>query len=104
MVPPEVSKGHPTSPRKGGGRLLWTTILSSNIVTAKISGDGQALAVVVGKTDGKLGAGVMTFIHDLDDGSRNAGLAQPLLHRNSSVGMVYRNCLLYTSPSPRDRG
>ena len=46
-------------------RLLWTTILPSNIVTAKISGDGQALVVVVDTPDEKMGYGALTFVHDL---------------------------------------
>ena len=77
----------PTSPRSTGGRLLWTTMLPANIVTAKISGDGQAIVVVLeGDRDEEGSYGSRTFIHDLEDGS----LSQPALERTISVGMVYK--------------
>ena len=69
-------------------RLLWTTILPSNIVTAKISGDGQALVVVVDTPDEKMGYGALTFVHDMEDGSQS--LLPPSLERSTSVGMVYK--------------
>ena len=37
-------------------------------------------------------------------GRRNAELAQPLSGERFAVGCEVIGCLLYTSPSPRDRG
>lgn len=77
----------PTSPRAAGGRLLWTTLLPSNIVAAKISGDGQAIVVVLeGDEDEDGSFGARTFIHDLEDGSNSAIPTE----QSTPVGMVFK--------------
>lgn len=96
-----LAKRDPMSPRSTGGRLLWTTMLAQNIVTAKISGDGQAIvAVLEDDTDVEDNSpGARTFIHDLEDGS----LAQPTLERSTSIGMVFKPgpFLKHTKPVTR---
>jgi hypothetical protein len=77
----------PTSPRAAGGKLLWTTLLPSDIVAAKISGDGQAIVVVLdGDEDDDGSFGARTFIHDLEDGSNSTNP----IGRSTSVGMVFK--------------
>jgi RAVE protein 1 C terminal len=82
-----IARRDPNSPRSASGRLLWTTMLPGDIITAKISGDGQAIVVALeGDKDGEGNSVSRTFIHDLEDGS----LAQPCLVRSVSVGMVFK--------------
>ena len=69
-------------------KLLWTTLLKANIVTAKISGDGQAIVVVMADQESDYTAA--TFIHDMEDGSNRTLMNPPTLERNISVGMVYK--------------
>jgi hypothetical protein len=70
-------------------KLLWTTLLQAKIVTAKISGDGQAIVVVMADQESEYTAA--TFIHDTEDGSNPTLMNPPTLERNISVGMVYRH-------------
>jgi hypothetical protein len=72
----------------GDASLLWTTLLPSNVVTAKISGDGQALVVVLDAPNETGEYGALTFSRDTEDGSRNHKLPKPA--KNISVGMLYR--------------
>eukprot|EP00980_Cylindrotheca_fusiformis_P027689 scaffold22210_cov122-Cylindrotheca_fusiformis.AAC.3 len=72
----------------GDAALLWTTILPSNIVTAKISGDGQAVVVVLDVQNETGVYGAMTFAHDMEDGSES--IQRPNLRRKSSAGIVYK--------------
>ncbi len=66
--------------------LLWTTILDSSVVSAKMSGDGQALVVVTDRPNARGNYGAMTFLHDKDDGS-----SEPLGGMSaSSIGMVFK--------------
>jgi hypothetical protein len=69
-------------------KLLWTTLLQAKIVTAKISGDGQAIVVVMADQESEYTAA--TFIHDTEDGSNPTLMNPPTLERNISVGMVYK--------------
>jgi len=66
--------------------LLWTTILDSSVVSAKMSGDGQALVVVTDRPNAGGNYGAMTFLHDKDDGSTSpvGGLSA------ASIGMVFK--------------
>ena len=73
--------------------LLWTTILDSSIVAAKMSGDGRALVVVTDRPDTN---GAMTFLHDKDDGSLNE-------FSTSSIGMVFRPGPFLSHNSPVTR-
>ena len=66
--------------------LLWTTILDSNVVSAKMSGDGQALVVVTDRPDIHESCGAVTFVHDKDDGS--AGPSGSI--STASIGMVFK--------------
>eukprot|EP00934_Nitzschia_sp_Nitz4_P005924 Nitzschia sp. Nitz4//scaffold10_size219509//115070//124411//NITZ4_001433-RA/size219509-processed-gene-0.134-mRNA-1//-1//CDS//3329532935//5914//frame0 len=92
----------PVTPRTAGstGRLLWTTLLHSDIRSAKLAGDGQAVVVVLSQPepDGKVGC--KTFVHDLDDGS---GTGRPRLVRGTSVGVLYKEgpFLVHNSPVSR---
>jgi len=68
-----VSSKRASSSERTAQLLLWTTLLPGPVVTASISGDGQALAV---STNSKLKVGekeanhgVHTFVRDYDDGS-----------------------------------
>jgi hypothetical protein len=83
------------------GTLLWTTSLQSNIVTAKMSGDGQALVAVLDEPEEGGDCGALTFIHDMEDGSN--ARTKPPLERNASVGMVYKSgpFLQHSSPVTR---
>lgn len=85
----------------GNATLLWTTVLPANIVTAKISGDGQALVAVLDEPNEDGTYGALTFVHDMDDGSSRIG--RPSLERIASVGMVYRPgpLLLHSTPVTR---
>ena len=74
--------------------LLWTVRLERNIVTAKLSGDGRAVAVVV---DGeglanKNPFGVRTFLRDAEDGSslRSAIFEPPGDSKNVKRGKLAR--------------
>jgi len=85
--------------RRGTAELLWTTRLASKISAAKISGDGEAIAVVLEEGDGvnsndntsgdedeELSHGVYTFERDHEDGSSDvilpAGSSTPIhLHQ-----------------------
>ena len=66
--------------------LLWTTVLRSKIVAAKMSGDGQAVVVVTDKADARGKHGAMTFIHDKDDGSAGNSVGVS----SASIGIVYK--------------
>lgn len=82
--------------------LLWTTQLPGHVVTAKISGDGQSIAVVLNRErsdtedeeDVKAAKdGVHTFERDTDDGSQvfttvNDELDRP--KRVQSLGILYK--------------
>ena len=72
----------PASTCPDAAALLWTTMLPSNIVTAKMSGDGQALVVVLDRDEEN---GARTFIHDMEDGSNNVPGME-----GTSLGMVYK--------------
>ena len=66
--------------------LLWTTILPSRVVSAKMSGDGQALVAVIDRPNSKRNYGAMTFLHDKDDGSIGPTGSVP----TASIGMVFK--------------
>lgn len=95
----------PVSPRTAGatGRLLWTTLFPSDVVTAKISGDGQCVAVVLANPEEDGSFGCRTFIHDMDDGSASTALSRPALVRNPSVGVVYKQGPFLRHASPVTR-
>ncbi len=77
-----------TSPRS---RLLWTILLPTNVVTAKIAGDGQAIVVVLeGDQDEDGDYGARTFVHDLEDGSGLNSTGRATLERTTSVGIVFK--------------
>lgn len=73
----------------GRATLLWTTMLPSKVVTAKMSGDGQALVAVLERPDDSGMYGARTFIHDSDDGS-NPPSRPPRMERSTSIGMVFK--------------
>lgn len=87
--------------------LLWTTRLPGSVVSAKISGDGRSIAVVLQRErsstedeeDAKAATdGVHTFEHDTDDGSQvfssnsrpESSAGRPALHRERSLGILYK--------------
>lgn len=82
--------------------LLWNTRLPGTVVTAKISGDGEAIALVLDRNaddDDGGSDGVHTFERDLDDGtsptasssSRRRSPVSPVsMARARSAGIVYR--------------
>lgn len=89
-------------------QMLWTTTITNKIVTAQISGDGQAIAVVADKEIGERNdenteeqqCGVQTFIRDKNDGgafmSDGAKIEdQQSTHSAStteqSIGILYRH-------------
>ena len=90
VAPIDVSKDRKQSSTSVGAivTLLWTTLLQSNIVAAKISGDGQAIVVVSDGPNEAGNFGAQTFLHDIEDGSNP--LSRPSLERSSSVGMVFK--------------
>ena len=77
--------------------LLWTTMLSSKVVNAKISGDGQAVVAVIDQPDDDDNFGAMTFLHDKDDGSSSLGASV------ASTGIVFKSgpYLKHTTPVTR---
>ncbi|KAL3939235.1 MAG: hypothetical protein SGBAC_006005 [Bacillariaceae sp.] len=83
--------------------LLWTTVLPSNVVTAKISGDGDAIVAVldVPNEHGKVGA--LTFIRDADDGSQQQPPGQAKVRRSSSLGLIYKQGPFLEHSSPVSR-
>lgn len=99
MTTPLPSPPHPQAD------LLWTTQLPGQVVTAKISGDGQSIAVVLKRErsetedeeDAKAATdGVHTFERDMDDGSqvfttvRDLPTDRPSLNRVQSLGILYK--------------
>jgi hypothetical protein len=102
----DSSKGGPVA-----AELLWTTRLLAAVVTAKISGDGQAIALVLSRSetadDDAEADGVHTFERDSDDGSQfdHAPIQRPLLERESSlsVGILYKPgpFLVHSTPVTR---
>lgn len=89
-IGPQSSDGASASqPSHGKATLLWTTMLPSKVVTAKLSGDGQAVVAVLVDPIGDGNYGARTFIHDNDDGSKPPS-GPPLGERTTSTGMVFR--------------
>lgn len=78
------------SSKSNTATLSWTTLLPARVVTAKMSGDGQAVVVVLDQTneDGQYGA--MTFLHDNEDGSQPNMVRPNTIERSPSIGMVYK--------------
>jgi hypothetical protein len=78
--------------------LLWMTRLPGKVVTAKLSGNGNSIALVLEQEDDQDGAdGVHTFERDWDDGGNyDASSSIPFaqqrssLHRTTSVGILYK--------------
>ncbi|CAJ1934809.1 unnamed protein product [Cylindrotheca closterium] len=86
----ESAKDSESAESSGCATLLWTAVLPSNVVTAKISGDADAIVAVldVPNEHGKVGA--LTFIRDKDDGSQQKPIDQAKLRRSSSLGLIYK--------------
>eukprot|EP00536_Pseudo-nitzschia_multiseries_P014720 jgi/Psemu1/246275/estExt_Genewise1.C_7590016 len=81
-----VSEKTTTKAKTKDAPLLWTTVVPSPVVTAKISGDGRALVVVIDQPDKNGTFGAMTFLHDKDDGS-----SDPTGNGSAaSMGMVFK--------------
>lgn len=100
--------------------LVWTTRLEHDMITAKFSGDGLAIAVVIkGEgVDNENPFGVRTFLRDEDDGALDTTATahhdvasgsdtqrpHPLpLERSKSTGVIYRPgpFLVHTAPVSR---
>jgi hypothetical protein len=113
----DVSSSHPEQQAE----LVWTTRLELDVITAKFSGDGLAICLVV-KGEGVENDnpfGVRTFIRDEEDGSANASdiamtatsessnvssSHHPLsLERTKSIGVIYQPgpFLVHTAPVSR---
>jgi len=86
----ESAKDLESTDSSGVATLLWTAVLPSNVVTAKISGDADAIVAVldVPNEHGKVGA--LTFIRDNDDGSQQQPPGQAKMRRSSSLGLIYK--------------
>ena len=84
------SKGKEQSPVGTMATLLWTTMLSTKVVTAKLSGDGQAIVVVLDQPNNNSEYGAMTFLHDADDGSIPSVGPPSTIKRSMSTGMVFK--------------
>ena len=73
--------------------VLWTTQLERAILSARISGDGQAIACVI-EGDGledNTPFGARTFLRDFDDGApstSSTGIERSM--SNISIGIVYK--------------
>jgi len=85
--------------RNNAATLLWTTMLPSKVVTAKISGDGQAVVVVIDQSNDENDYGAMSFLHDKDDGSSSpaiqisspsAGVSSESGVSAAAIGMVFK--------------
>ena len=74
--------------------LLWTTMLPSKVVTAKISGDGQAVVAVINQPNDENNYGVITFLHDKDDGSGVSGSSNSVTKISSPSTGVSRESLI----------
>mmetsp|Transcript_19821 Transcript_19821/g.30037 ORF Transcript_19821/g.30037 Transcript_19821/m.30037 type:complete len:1666 (+) Transcript_19821:116-5113(+) len=80
------------------GELLWTTRLDGNIVSATLSGDGQAIVYVLEDegTENDNPCGARTFLRDLDDGAETdmrqkpSSLERSISNASSSIGIVYK--------------
>ena len=78
--------------------LIWTTTLDRAILSARISGDGSAIVLVVAGEgiNNENPFGARTFIRDIEDGASVDGLATPSealvrqASNNTAVGIVYK--------------
>ena len=77
--------------------LLWTTAVASPIQTAKLSGDGNAIVVVLAGDD----RGALTFTRDFNDGSSSS--SNLVVRQSSTAGLVFKRgpLLAHTSPVTR---
>ena len=112
-----VAAGSSERRRRTAADILWTTRLPGRVVTAKISGDGESIAVVLehdgsGDEDDETD-GVHTFERDQEDGSsldlssNISSAKQPQspssLARSRSIGVLYKPGPFLVHPSPVTR-
>ena len=84
--------------------LLIILLLLTGCVSEKPASTVQAPPFVFRslKLEQKTKQGLMDW--SLNSPEARYELTRRLVRARQPVGVLYRNCLLYTSPSPRDRG